>query len=84
MYEWEVECDWCGDGRIVKSCWARQDGNICNTGSFPKTQKPRFVYPEYTHFKSGHKKTQNFGYSKFTITNDDLGFLPITILQTGD
>ena len=31
LWEQEVECVWRGDGRIVKSCWARQDGSICNT-----------------------------------------------------
>ena len=31
FYDWEKEYDWCGDGRIVESCWARQDGSICNT-----------------------------------------------------
>ena len=45
-----------------------------NTESFPKPQKPRFFVPRNPDFESGHKKTQNFGYSKFTLTKN-LSFL---------
>ena len=36
-------------------------------------RNPDLLYPEYTHFESGYKKTQNFGYSNLTITKN-LGF----------
>ena len=31
MCEYEAECDWCGDRRIVESSLARQGGSMYNT-----------------------------------------------------
>ena len=31
MCEWKVECDRCGDGRVMERYWARQGGSVCNT-----------------------------------------------------